>query len=268
MDDNLFKDLRKRVRQNGKEIIEHIVRNHFDPENIANEAEICCFCGSNNRVTKEHVLPKWTFENDPNEFFLTLINDSKQKFIQTAIPACNDCNNNLLSKIENHIKNLFLYVDLKNDYFEYEELVSIIRWLEIIEYKFHVLEFRRKFKIHKRHGYIPIFRDVPMSIMRIRIQLSPYKALSQLRKSQARLKRKEKDTRFFSLVFYRMKNRKDQQKLFFHSMDNYIFFQFPEYGLSLFYFYNKTFNSNYDAEKEALKIIQENYGDPSSSMSK
>ena len=63
MDDNLFKDLRKRIRLNGKGIIEHLVRNHFDPENIANEDEICSFCGSDNRTTKEHVLPKWTFEN-------------------------------------------------------------------------------------------------------------------------------------------------------------------------------------------------------------
>src|SRR5688572_29648589 len=112
-----FRLLRINIRLFGKSIIDHIIRNHFDPENIANEIEICCFCGSSECITKEHVLPKWVFENNPDEFFLTLINSSKQKFIQTTIPACNICNNNILSKIENYIKSLFLNVALKNEYF-------------------------------------------------------------------------------------------------------------------------------------------------------
>jgi hypothetical protein len=87
--------------------------------------------------------------------------------------------------------------------------------------------------------------------------MSPYKALSQLRNSQARIRRKDKDSRYYSLVFWKSKNK---EPLFFHSLDEFIFFEFPEYEMALFYFYKKEFNDNFDTEKEAKKIILENYG--------
>lgn len=257
MTDDLFKLLRKNFRLNGKLVIDHIKRNHFDPWNIAEEEDICIFCGSDNKLTKEHVLPKWVFQNDPNRYFVTKINDSSQTFIQTAIPTCEKCNNDTLSKIENYIVALFRDTDLSSDYYEYDDSLKIIRWLEIIEYKFHVLNFRRKFRKKKNEDYIPTFRDVPMSVMRLNIALSPYKALSQLRKSQARIQRKEKDSRYYSLVFWKNKNF---QSLFFHKMDEHIYFEFPEYQMALFYFFNKEFKSNFDAEEEAKGIIINNYG--------
>jgi hypothetical protein len=257
MVDDYFKLLRKNIRLNGKSIVDHVKRNHFDPLNFAQEEDICSFCGTENEMTKEHVLPKWSFQNDPDRYFITKINDTTQSFIKTSIPACAICNNAILSKIENYINRLFLKTDLNTDYFEYEESLNIIRWLEIIEYKFHVLNFRRKFRRNKSEDYIPLIRDVPMSVMRINIGLSPYKALSQLRKSQARIKRKEKDSRYYSLVIFKSKNT---QSLFFHTMDEYIYFEFPEYQMAMFYFYNQEFGSNYDAANEAKKIILNNYG--------
>lgn len=93
--------------------------------------------------------------------------------------------------------------------------------------------------------------------MRMSIDLSPYKEMYQLRKAQNRIKRKEKDYRYNSLVIYKSSNK---MPLFFHSMDNYIYFEFPEYEMAMFYFFEKEFQSNFDAEKEAKKIIIENYG--------
>lgn len=81
--------------------------------------------------------------------------------------------------------------------------------------------------------------------------------MAQLRKSQARIKRKDKESRYFSLVFWRSKNK---QSLFFHTMDEHIFFEFPEYKMAMFYFFNREFQSNFDAEKEAKEIIIRNYG--------
>ena len=144
MIDDYFKLLRKNFRLNGKTIIEHIIRNHFDPWNFSNEEDICTFCGEANKLSKEHVLPKWSFQNDPDRFFITEINESSQKFINTTIPACSICNNNTLSNIERYIKALFRDTNLQNDYYEYEQSLDVIRWLEIIDYKFHVLNFRRK----------------------------------------------------------------------------------------------------------------------------
>lgn len=255
--DDCFKLLRKNFRQNGILIIDHIKRNHFDPWNFAGEEDICSFCGRENEITKEHVLPKWWFQNDPGRYFQTVTNGTTQNFIKTSIPACSKCNNDTLSKVEKYVSNLFQDTDLSADYYKYEESLNVIRWLEIIEYKFHVLNFRRKFKRKQSENYVPFLRDVPMSVMRYNIALSPYKALAQLRRSQVRIRRKEKDSRYYSLVFWRSKNK---QQLFFHTMDEHIFFEFPEYQMAMFYFFNKKFESNYDAEKEARQIIIKNYG--------
>ena len=256
MIDECFKLLRKNFRDNGKVIIDHIKRNHFDPWNIANEEDICTFCGDEDHLTKEHILPKWSFQNDPDRNFITTMNNASQTFIKTSIPVCSTCNNNTLSKIEDYINDLFKYTNLKEDYFKYHDSLNIIRWLEIIDYKFHVLNFRRKFRRQQSKEYIPIFRNVPMSVMRMNIELSPYKALSQLRKSQARIQRKEKDSRYYSLVIYKSKNKQSQ---FFHSMDEFIFLEYPEYEMALFYFFKKEFESNFDAEKEAKRIIVDAY---------
>lgn len=257
MVDDCFKKLRKNLRDNGKLIIDHIKRNHFDPWNFAGEKDVCSFCGRRENLTKEHVLPKWSFQNDAERYFETTINGTSQNFIKTMIPACSACNNDTLSAIEKHINNLLQSTDLNTDYYEYEESLNIIRWLEIIEYKFHVLNFRRKFKRVKSGKFIPTFRDVPMSIMRLNIGLSPHKAMSQLRKSQHRIKKKKKDSRYYSLVFWKSKN---MQSLFFHKMDEYIYFEFPEYHMAMFYFFNKEFDSNFEAEIEAKEIILNNYG--------
>jgi hypothetical protein len=257
MVDDCFKFLRKSMRNKGRNIIQHIKRNHFDPLNIAGEGEICIFCGSGENLTKEHVIPKWSFQNDPSRSFITRINNSEQSFIKTAIPACSTCNNNVLSKIEKYIKTLLLDTDLENHYFEYEDSLNIIRWLELIEYKFHVLEFRRKFRAQKASQYVPVLRDIPISIMRYSIEMSPYAALAQLRLSQSRIKRKEKDSRYYSMIIYKTKN---EQPHFFHAMDKFIYFEFPEYGMALFYFFNEEFSSNYDAADKAKQIISDYYG--------
>ena len=257
MTEDSFKQLRKNFRLRGKAIIDHVKRNHFEPGNFAGEDDICSFCGISTKLTNEHVLPKWSFQNDSVRHFKTEINGSTQTFIKTAIPACQSCNNVTLSKIEKHVFELFKKTDLDNDYFEYHESLNIIRWLEIIDYKFHILNFRRKYRKGKAHDFIPIFKDVPISVMRLSIGLSPYKSLAQLRKSQGRIRRKEKDSKYFSLVFWKSKNK---ESLFFHSMDEYIFFEFPEFKMALFFFYSKEFNSNYEAETEARKIITEQYG--------
>lgn len=252
-----FKLLRKHFKLNGKAIIDHIKRNHFEPGSFAGEDDICSFCGSGNKLTKEHVLPKWSFQNNHSRTFKTVINGRTQSFIKTTIPACAICNNETLAKIEKEIFNLFQNTDLNKQYYEYDQLLNVIRWLEIIDYKFHILNFRRKYLKGKSEDFIPILKDVPMSVMRLSIDLSPYKALSQLRKSQARIKRREKDSKYYSLVFWRSKN---EGALFFHAMDKYIFFEFPEFKMALFYFFDKEFESNYAAEKEAKKIIIDQYG--------
>lgn len=256
MVDDCFKLLRKQFRVSGKAIVDHIKRNHFAPSNFANEDDICSFCGIDHKLTKEHVLPKWCFKNDSKRNFETLINGTKQTFIKTVIPACPSCNNETLAKIEKDILKLFIGTDLNEKYFEYEQTLNIIRWLEIIDYKFHILNFRRKFLKGNSNEFIPILKDIPMSVMRFSIDLSPHIALSQLRNSQSRIKKCAKDSKYYSLVIWKSKNKED---FFFHTMDEFIFFDFPEFKMAMFYFFKKEFNNNYEAEKEAIQIIKSQY---------
>jgi hypothetical protein len=220
MAEDIFMALRKNIREYGKSVIDHVIRNHFSPGDFAGEPDICSFCGAKDLLTKEHVLPKWIFENDSKRTFITKINESSQSFIKSVVPCCANCNNKTLAKVEQYIVSLFRNTKLPLEYFEVEETLNIIRWLEIIDYKFHVFNFRRKYIRHSKENFIPFVKDVPLSVMRLSIDMSPYKALSQLRNSQARIRRKDKDSRYYSLVFWKSKNK---EPLFFHSLDEFIF---------------------------------------------
>ena len=58
--------LRKIVRENKKHVVDQIIHNH--------NASTCVICGTNKYLTKEHVIPKWTFGADEKKFFVTSIN--------------------------------------------------------------------------------------------------------------------------------------------------------------------------------------------------
>jgi hypothetical protein len=218
--------------------------------------EICIFCASKKNLTKEHVLPKWTFEKSTEMFFITDINGSEQTYIKTTIPACADCNNNDLASIESYIISLFKSVDLQKDFFSIEELQNIIRWLEIIEYKFQILEIRRKFTKSKYADYIPYLSDIPISIMRENINYSPGKAISQIRIAQKRITVKSKKEKQNSLVIFKTKNESFH---FFHHLNDFIFLELPEYEIAMFYFYSRTFQDEKETHDTAMDIIKSVY---------
>ena len=55
-------------------------------------------------------------------------------------------------------------------------------------------------------------------------------------------------------------SNKNKDAFFFHTMDEYIYIEFPEFKMAMFYFFKKEFESNYEAEKEAKQIIGSQYG--------
>ena len=214
------------------------------------------FCAVSDNLTKEHVLPKWTFENCDKKFFVTDINGSEQTYNKATIPVCANCNNNLLGSIESYIKTLFSTKNLTVDFFDSEEIQNIIRWLEIIEYKFQLLEIRRKFLKSKDFQYLEYLKDIPISIMRENIGFSPYKAISQIRLAQKRVTQKSKIKNKNSLVIFKTKNK---DFYFFHHLNDFIFLELPKYGIALFYFYSRNFESNQIANDNAMKIISSVY---------
>ncbi len=251
-----FTLLRNQLRQQSKNIIHHILQNHISLNGTKTNTDICIFCNATNNLTKEHVLPKWTFEKDTERFFTTDVNGSEQTYNRTTVPVCSDCNNGVLAFIESYIIATLQNTNLNTTFFTNEEVQNIIRWLEIIEYKFHVLEARRKFIKHKSTEYISVLADIPISVMRKNIDYSPAKAVAQLRLSQRRVRIKDKTRNENLLVVFESKNKSFH---FFHQMNEYIFIELPQFKIALLYFYSKTFELPNDAYNNAMEIINHVY---------
>ena len=249
--------LRIASRQNSRFIVNNIIQ-----ANISRQATkplplgICMFCGSQKQITKEHVIPRWTYAGCTKKDFTTNINGLSQTYNKTVISACSTCNNDLLGELELYINNLFSATNLNTDFFNNNERSNIIRWLEIIDYKFQVLNSKRHFLASKDNGFIPYLADFPLAILRPNINYSPAKAVSEIRRSFKRLTKKNKILNLNSLIVFKSSNKGFH---FFHTMDDFIFIELPQYKLALFYFYKKVFATEKDAKDEADKIISKVY---------
>lgn len=248
IDLNLRK-LRVNFRKQGREISEDVFR-RFHPI-TKDTKEICVFCKSNEKLTKEHVLPKWLFEKDVESKFISSVNKQSQSYNKAVIPACPDCNNTILAKIEKNIINVLQKIE-KEDQLNIEDISNIIRWLEILDYKSQVYDCRRKYIKHGESEYDPLWGRMPVSWMRHFIEMNPFKALDYLKRAQRRITVKSKIDRFFSLVFFKTSAPHFD---FFTQPDKYIYVSFPMYKLSVFYFLRKTFENTDDAFNEALDYI-------------
>lgn len=253
-----LKNLRVHLRRNSKNIIDDVINRNVSRNqgNIKFEKEICAFCATTSNLTKEHVIPRWVFENCTKKFFTTNMNGIEQTYNKTTIPVCADCNNNLLAHIENQINSILTNTNLADSFYSLKQIQNIIRWLEIIEYKFQLLKFRRTFKKAKSSEFIEFLKDIPLAIMREEIEFSPEKAITQLRNAQKRVTIKSKVKNINSLVIFKTKNKNFH---FFHNINDFIFIELPKFQVALFYFYSRDFENIEQAKDEATKIIAEVY---------
>jgi hypothetical protein len=257
--DTKLKFLRVSARNNSTTIIEHVIQTNISRLPIKQENKIndmCMFCGSTHEITKEHVIPRWTYEGCTKKFFITNINGLNQTYNKTTIPACSLCNNNVLSSLEVYINKLFSMVDPASYYFNRNEIENIIRWLEIIDYKFQILNSRRIFLASKKDGYNRDITNIPLSVLRPKIKFSPSKAIAEIRRSFKRIIKKNKANNFNSLVVFKSSNK---GFYFFHTMDEFIFIELPQYKIALFYFFKIRFPTIKAAHKAANEIIDKVY---------
>ena len=256
--ENNFKILRKITRQNSKAVTNHINSVYISRNPKAKNVNqfLCMFCGTDQNLTKEHVIPKWLIDASTKKKFTTNINGLSQTYNKTTIPTCANCNNNILGSVEAYVKTLITGMDLNQSYPDEEYLTNIIRWLEIIDYKFQVLNVKRRFLSSKDSGFIRYLSDFPLSVLRQEIDYSPYKVISEIRKSAKRMTVMKKSNKLNSLLLIKTTNKDFH---FFHSMDNFIFLELAKYGIAIFYFFKKEFLTHSDAQIEAKRIVEENY---------
>lgn len=249
IDFNLRK-LRVNLRKQGIEISENVFR-RFHPATRNIGDEICVFCKSTSKLTREHVLPKWLFEKDVESKFISSVNRQTQSYNKAVIPACSYCNNSILAEIEKNIIYIFQNLEIEN-HLSVEDFSNIIRWLEILDYKLQVYDCRRKYIKHGNSKYDPAWGHMPVAWMRHFIDMNPFKALDYLRKSQRRITVKSKIDRFRSLVLFEAPKPDFD---FFTQPDEYIYVSFPMYKIAVFYFLRKSFEDPEEAFQEALYYI-------------
>lgn len=256
--DNKLTSIRTSARKNSRLIVNHLVETKIlhSLSSKANTFELCSFCGSRENLTKEHVIPKWTYEGSTDKFFITNINGLDQTYNKTTVPACSECNNEKLSALELYLTKVFSEINLSTEYFNNENLSHIIRWLEIIDYKFQVLNTKRIFLAHKEKGYIPDLANTPLLILRESVDYSPNKAVTEIRRSLKRLTIKDKSKHLNSLTIFETKNKGFH---FFHKMDDFIFIEIPQHEIALFYFFKATFKTLKSGQRAAEKIIDKVY---------
>ncbi len=254
-----LRNLRKTVRDNSQIIVNHIVHNYINRDKskaVKPWISKCIFCGSSEKISKEHLLPRWVFEKSTEKFFTNDINWMSQTYNQSTVPACTMCNNDLLGTLEKYILNLFKTTNLERTYFQNEEKENIIRWLEIIDYKFEIYNAIKRFNASKQYWYIPYLADFPLTTLRKNGPETPSKVITEIRRTQKRLIFKNKKKNIDSLVIFKTKNKSFH---FFHQMDEFIFLELPQCWIALFYFYKKTFENEKDGYTESKEIINKIY---------
>lgn len=234
----------------------YIVRD--DDRVIANnKSDVCIFCGITHQISREHVIPKWVYENNPQKSFTTKINGINQAYNKTTVSVCITCNSVLLGDLEGYINKSLMKVNLKTEFFTTEEIENIIRWLEIIDYKFQMLNLRRRFLRSPDGKYTPYLADFPLLLLRPGKEYdSPSKVVTAIKRSQKKVTIKSKAQNINSLVVFETSNKGFN---FFHKMNDFIFLELPKHQTALFYFFDKTFKTSRQACKVANKIIDEVY---------
>lgn len=254
--DTKLRELRVLTRNCSKVVVDYLIRNYIDRSDKPKyKGDRCFICGASTNLTKEHVLPQWVYAGNPDRFFVTGMNGISQTYNKATVAACKNCNNNILSSLDKFVLGAIKRVDLRKEFFEPEEFEAIIRWLELIDNKFQVLNFRRRFLKHKNSMFIEYLRDFPVTMMRDGGK-DDREVIAELRRSRSRIAVMNKFDRYNSLVVIRSKN---PDLHFFHQMDDFIFIEFGPEKKAFFYFFRKSFDTIEDAEREAMTIVDQHY---------
>lgn len=254
--DNGFLVLRITVRKHGKYVMAKLFDDYVTSPITKKIVPSCILCGTEENLTREHVLPKWVFESNAKHFFTTDVNQLSQAYIHATLPACRNCNSELLNSIEQYVQKTLSQVDLQNCYYSPEEWGNIIRWLEIIDFKFQVLDIVKKFLRHKKARYFPALADVSIAFMR---DMSVRSVTSKCRLALKRIATKNKSKRSNSLIVGRTIKKTFH---YFHTSGQFIHLEIPTCNKAFFYFFEKEFGDDRIAKKESMKIIKSVYEKP------
>lgn len=97
--------------------------------------ECCIICGTDKNITKEHLLPKWVFENDVKKSFFISPEDTLYSYRLSYLPCCKTCNSSVLGNFEHRIREI---LKRENKNFTISEKEDIIFWIKYLDFKFKI----------------------------------------------------------------------------------------------------------------------------------
>ncbi|MBK0093453.1 hypothetical protein [Erwinia sp. S59] len=246
--DEKFSLLRKKIKKSQGLVINAIIKDH--------QSAICILCGTNEDITKEHVLPQWSFDGNPEKFLVNTLNNQPASYIKTTVPACKTCNSDLLGAFEDYLKRLFLEKD--GDQFNSNDVDCVIWWLQYIAFKLQLKDLRSNFLRYKGKDFIPYLSTIPIAMFWGDIDTTPFKVFNIIRSSRRNLFTKKKKEKFNSLLVFSTKN---ESFYFFHKVDEFIFIELPQVKKAFFLFLTKEFSDHKVAHAECMEIIKKVYKD-------
>jgi hypothetical protein len=110
--------------------------------------------------------------------------------------------------------------------------------------------------VPKNSKKVDYLMDFPLYMLLQNKDYTPFQVLSAIRRSLKRLSVAKKYDHLNSLVVFKTSN---QGFHFFHTIDEFIFLEFPKYQIALFYFFKQEFDTISDAHDAAIKIIRKVY---------
>lgn len=244
--DKKFSLLRSKIKKSQSSVMDKVISNHKE--------EICMLCGSSNEITKEHVLPQWSFEAKPEKFLVKTKNNQPSNYIKTTIPACKTCNSELLGTFEDYLKRFLLEKDGSelNNY----ELDCIIWWLQYIAFKLQIMDLRAQFLRYKGGSYIPFLSNIPIAMFWGEVDTSPNDVFNMIRRGRRELTKKRKSKKHNSLLVFKTNNNDFH---FFHQVNGFIFIEMPQVKKAFFLFLTKEFTEHKEAHTECMEIMGKVY---------
>ncbi|MGK4351655.1 hypothetical protein ACSMFN_15430 [Enterobacter sichuanensis] len=194
--DKKFSELRSRVLKSQKIVMDRILSDH--------NADICILCGCENDLTREHVIPQWAFEADPKKYLINAKNNQSTNYIKSTVPACRECNSDLLGAFENYLKRLLLEKD--GSEFTGYEIDCIIWWLQYIGFKLQLIDLRSHFLRYKGSDYIPFLANIPVAMFWGPVDTTPHMVFNTIRRSRRVLVKKRKESKRNSLLIFNTSN--------------------------------------------------------------
>lgn len=113
-------------------LLQSIEKNY---KNLDYENECCILCGTDKNITKEHLLPKWVFENDVKKSFFISPEETLYSYRLAYLPCCRNCNSSIFGNFEHYIREIFRR---ENKNYTLSEKENIIFWIKYLDFKFKI----------------------------------------------------------------------------------------------------------------------------------